>query len=583
MRRVSFRSNTPHPDCQLPPEKDIFEPYIRGKYPLNKLYRTALWLFLASGSDRRTHRLLNSRSALRKDQVNQLSYCQFSIHPYSLFRFGWDCFMLLVFSVNIVIVPYFQLLILYKKYDLLASILAIILVMDFIGFLRIIINFCTGFYCKKQNKVILSRNDICRNYLKRGFLLDLVVSIPFYAYFLLPISNLTLDNNNVLILSLIILIKVPIIYSFIRCFNLVGEALEIKTNIKRCLRGLVLILLVTHWVACLNYFFETVEALIVADNDMKVFPTWVVEKGIQNDSLGLVYYHCFFRSVSLVFKVSIDWMPLSSDTYMLWICFSCVVGRLLAVFLLSEGFLISKTWRTSQKRHKQMMFHLAEFMSNKQLPDPLRNKIFNHFKFNFQRSFFEQGQILNTMTRKIREDIVMHSCLRLVEKVKFFRKLPLVIMVKLAAKLHHQIYLTNDVIIRAGEPGYSMYFVSTGTVAIYTPTGVEMCHITDGNHFGEIALIMEDVNRTATVKAVETCELYELHLNDFRKAVEPFPDLIVLICFRKVEPFPDLIHQIKETAQERIKNTSMVDAEHRRILGQQKMSQKKLYKVESKK
>ena len=37
-----------------------------------------------------------------------------------------------------------------------------------------------------------------------------------------------------------------------------------------------------------------------------------------------------------------------------------------------------------------------------------------------------------------------------------------------------------------------MYFLFKGTAAVMTPTGQEVCHLEDGAHFGEIALIVKD-------------------------------------------------------------------------------------------
>nr|CAI5825614.1 unnamed protein product [Callosobruchus analis] len=67
-----------------------------------------------------------------------------------------------------------------------------------------------------------------------------------------------------------------------------------------------------------------------------------------------------------------------------------------------------------------------------------------------------------------------------------------------------------------------MYFINYGTVAVYTAAGKELCHLEDGAHFGEIALIFEGP-RVATVAAVTPCELFVLSRNDYAESVEPYP------------------------------------------------------------
>jgi CRP-like cAMP-binding protein len=48
----------------------------------------------------------------------------------------------------------------------------------------------------------------------------------------------------------------------------------------------------------------------------------------------------------------------------------------------------------------------------------------------------------------------------------------------------------------------------------------------DGSHFGEISLLIKGKKRTASVKAMEMCEIYKLSQKDFRKVVEPHPELL---------------------------------------------------------
>lgn len=68
----------------------------------------------------------------------------------------------------------------------------------------------------------------------------------------------------------------------------------------------------------------------------------------------------------------------------------------------------------------------------------------------------------------------MHACRKLVENVIFFRNLPINLLVRIISCLRIEVYLVNDIIIKANTPGTSMYFISTGTVAIYTKSGKEV-------------------------------------------------------------------------------------------------------------
>jgi CRP-like cAMP-binding protein len=80
----------------------------------------------------------------------------------------------------------------------------------------------------------------------------------------------------------------------------------------------------------------------------------------------------------------------------------------------------------------------------------------------------------------------------------------------------------GEVVIRAGDTGDRFYIVADGELEIVG----ERLHRTAsaGDHFGEIALL-QDVPRTATVRAVADSRLYALERGDFLAAVTGHSDV----------------------------------------------------------
>ncbi|RZC41985.1 cNMP binding domain containing protein, partial [Asbolus verrucosus] len=138
----------------------------------------------------------------------------------------------------------------------------------------------------------------------------------------------------------------------------------------------------------------------------------------------------------------------------------------------------------------------------------------------------------------------------MIERVDFFKGLPSPLILRIVTKLRSEIYLPNDMIVQAGVLGNAMYFIYMGTVAVYTSTDKEICHLEDGSHFGEISLVINEP-RVASVIAVTDCEVFRLSRKDFLEAMEPYPSLS---------------YKIKKSALARLRNTKMVmDAELRNI------------------
>lgn len=143
----------------------------------------------------------------------------------------------------------------------------------------------------------------------------------------------------------------------------------------------------------------------------------------------------------------------------------------------------------------------------------------------------------------------MHSCKKLVENVTFFKNIPTALFVRIVAGLRYEIFMMNDVIAKCSTTGDEMYFLASGTVAIYTLLlfsimFLQICHLDDGNHFGEIAMVMTNELRVASVVAIETCEMYRLDRVDF---------------IRAILPFPDLLEKMQRVAAERLEKTVLMD------------------------
>lgn len=115
-----------------------------------------------------------------------------------------------------------------------------------------------------------------------------------------------------------------------------------------------------------------------------------------------------------------------------------------------------------------------------------------------------------------------------------------------------------------------MFFIASGTVCVTTSNGKELCHLEDGDYFGEVALILKNskainlcalkyctinwksfftLQRIATVTAIEFCELYILDYASFKKYVQINETIM---------------QKLTETAEQRMKLTLSAEEEHKK-------------------
>jgi CRP-like cAMP-binding protein len=85
----------------------------------------------------------------------------------------------------------------------------------------------------------------------------------------------------------------------------------------------------------------------------------------------------------------------------------------------------------------------------------------------------------------------------------------------------------GTMIVREGDPGDSMFIVSTGEVdATREDAGrqVKLATLSDGDFFGEMAVLSGEP-RTATVTTVRNTELLELSRNDLQTICARHPEV----------------------------------------------------------
>jgi CRP-like cAMP-binding protein len=77
-------------------------------------------------------------------------------------------------------------------------------------------------------------------------------------------------------------------------------------------------------------------------------------------------------------------------------------------------------------------------------------------------------------------------------------------------------------VVRKGEVGDEMYFISRGSVEVLDGGGKVVKTMNEGDFFGELALLC-DQPRSATVRATTPCDLFVLKQGDFNRALKEYP------------------------------------------------------------
>ena len=86
------------------------------------------------------------------------------------------------------------------------------------------------------------------------------------------------------------------------------------------------------------------------------------------------------------------------------------------------------------------------------------------------------------------QEIVSYNCQKLVKSVPFFENAHPEFVTDVITKLHFEVFLKGEHIIKAGTIGQKMYFVQSGVVDVLTEDGEVMTSLSDGAHFGGVCV-----------------------------------------------------------------------------------------------
>ena len=121
---------------------------------------------------------------------------------------------------------------------------------------------------------------------------------------------------------------------------------------------------------------------------------------------------------------------------------------------------------------------------------------------------------------------------------------------ELAARANERLYGEGETIVRQGDAGHSMFVISRGRVRVVEASGRELAVFAEGGYFGEMSMLTGQP-RSASVQAVDECQVVELTSASLREVVLANPDVVTRISAVVAVRQADLDMQKAEAAAER--------------------------------
>ncbi|XP_063826274.1 potassium voltage-gated channel subfamily H member 8-like [Ostrinia nubilalis] len=423
----------------------------------------------------------------------------------------------------------------HMDYDVILMYISDVLIM-----VNILANCFTGYlegYTYKY--VVLDLKSIFCKYSRTWLIVDLIAAVSF-----LPVMLHIPDVTPHLILETMKIFRLPVLYIYM--YNIM-QAFKVNLKMKTIVEIFMFIYTYVVWNIYLQFATEYIlEGSYSPQNPRKC--SWMTMAKLWNETSVVRFVYSLERAISMLRKNFNLNVMREEDCYETFYIASWLIAKLL-VYHCAFIYIISVYGQESAAaKYFTMMRQVDLYINQRKLPPRIKKKILKFYTIKYQSSFFVEAPILACVSGQLREDIIMHTGRQLVRELEFLKQMPRTLLLQIGFKLKLVIFIAGDIIYKINTVGDCLYFIDKGTVAIYSESGKEVCHLEDGDFFGEIALVMKHRLRTVSVVAVTNCELFRLNREDFNSSIA---------CY------PTVYEHIKKVAIQRHERTCVLDENHK--------------------
>jgi len=163
------------------------------------------------------------------------------------------------------------------------------------------------------------------------------------------------------------------------------------------------------------------------------------------------------------------------------------------------------------------------YLKTRSIPPALQERVRNYYRYLWEtHKSTSTRSILEELPHALGIDIALFLNKNILDKVPYFTNADDLFIREIVQVMELIIFLPGDYIIRQGEYGDSMYFMSSGEIDVIID-GEIVAQGEAGSFFGEGALI-RDEKRNASIQTRTYCDVYRLSKQSFDDLRRKYPD-----------------------------------------------------------
>jgi len=413
----------------------------------------------------------------------------------SRMKIGCDLLMVIAVFASGIIIPY-RMVSGQDPTDFLYWLITIIFCMD------IILTFNTE--VKTGLTVLADRKSVAKHYLTTWFLLDLLATLPLAPLFGLFAPH---DVSGTLVYQILILFRLLRLLKLVK-ISTTFNALQELVNIPPALMRLIVFL---FWFALIAHFMSL---------------GWIaIGAGEATRSFGDQYIRALYWCITTIATIGYgDYTPdHDSNLQIIYTIIAQIIGVGMFGYIIGNVATLIVNIDTARADFRAKMEEVRNYMRIKHIPAPIQDRVKNYYNYLWQtQKGITDVDFLLTLPKTLRLEISLYLNRGILDKVSLFKNADDVFIHEVIEELEPLVFLPGDFVMRQGEFGDCMYFLSTGSMEVMI-NEKQVDILTEGSPFGETALI-QNKKRNASIRAISYCDVYRLSQHSFEQLRRKHPE-----------------------------------------------------------